>query len=173
MLRGAQMSFISKSLKDTRKIAEDLVQKVRPSGACVIALYGDLGSGKTTFVQFFAKALGVKEKVLSPTFVIIKIFNLDARINADPPAKISEENLGGQARTNADKFGYKNLIHIDTYRLAAAKDLLYLGFKDLLKNKENIILIEWPEKIEKLLPKNTIRICFEMIDEKERRIVTK
>ncbi len=153
------MEIVLKSHKDTQKIAGDIVKKlIKKSGPLIIALYGDLGSGKTTFAQFFAKALGIREKILSPTFVVIKTFSLDARIYAD------------LTQTNADKFGYKKLVHIDTYRLKSAKDLVNLGFKEMLKDKESIILIEWPEKIERYLPKNTIRIYFDTINDKERKL---
>ena len=98
-----------------------------------MALYGNLGSGKTTFTQFLAKALGVKEKILSPTFVIMKTYKRDTntRIHANDTNRI------------------RNLVHIDTYRLNSAKDLTSLGLKDLLKDKENILVIEWPEKSRK------------------------
>jgi len=153
------MEIVSKSSRDTQEIAGDLAKNIiQKSGPSVIALYGDLGSGKTTFVQFFAEALGVREKVLSPTFVIIKTFGLNVRTYAD------------QARINADKFKCKKLVHIDTYRLKSAKDLIKLGFNEMLKDKENIILIEWPEKIERYLPKDAIKIHFETISEKERKL---
>lgn len=141
------MEIISKNHKDTQKIAGGVAKKLfKKSGPLVIALYGDLGSGKTTFAQFFAKSLGIKEKILSPTFVIMKTFGIHG----------------------ANKF--KRFVHVDTYRLKSAKDLLDLGFKKMLKDTESIILIEWPEKIEKLLPKNTVKIYFETISEKERKI---
>ena len=156
------METASKSLNDTKKIANDLAREIiLKGGPSVIALYGDLGSGKTAFTQFFAKALGVREKVLSPTFVIIKTFSLDARTYAD------------LTRTNADKFKYKKLVHIDAYRLKSAKDLLDLGFKDIIKDKGNIVLIEWPEKIERYLPKNAKKIYFEVISKDERKITIK
>ncbi|MDP3764742.1 MAG: tRNA (adenosine(37)-N6)-threonylcarbamoyltransferase complex ATPase subunit type 1 TsaE [bacterium] len=148
-------------LKDTQKLAVKLSKEIyRKGGPSIVALYGDLGSGKTTFTQFLAKALGVKEKILSPTFVIIKTFSLNSWIYVD------------QARMGAD-IKYKRLVHIDTYRLKSAKDLIALGLKDLLKDKENIVVIEWPEKIEKLLPKNTVRIYFSVVSEKERKVTIK
>lgn len=141
------MEIVSKSLKDTQKIAAEIVKKaIKKSGPLVISLYGDLGSGKTTFAQFFAKSLGIKEKILSPTFVIVKIFK-----------------IGGMNK-------FKRFVHVDTYRLKSAKDLIDLGFKEMLKDAESIILIEWPEKIEKLLPKNAVKIHFETINEDCRKI---
>lgn len=148
------MEMVLKSLKNTQKLAVKIAKEtIKKDGPFVVALYGDLGSGKTTFVQFLAKALGVKEKVLSPTFAIIKTFSIPR----------------GQ-RTVSD---FSTLVHIDTYRLKSAKDLLALGLKDLLKDKKNILVVEWPEKIEKLLPKNTVRIYFSVINEKERKVIIK
>ncbi len=151
-----------KNLKDTQKLAQDLAKKwSKKPGPLVIALYGNLGAGKTTFVQFLARALGVREKVLSPTFLIIKRFALDARIRAD--GKL----------INADKPRFKFLYHIDCYRLRSAKELLKLGLKDILRDKENIVVIEWPEKVSRYLPAHAKRIYFEVVGDKERKVVVK
>ncbi len=145
------MEIKLKSLKDTQKLAVKIAKEIsRKGGPSVIALYGDLGAGKTTFAQFLAKALGVKEKILSPTFLIIKTFYLSKPVG-----------------------NFKFLTHVDTYRLKSAKDLIVLGLKDLLKDKENITVIEWPEKIEKYLFKNTVRIYFSVVSEKERKATIK
>lgn len=133
---AAKQTYLSKSPKETKSIAEKLARKLK-SGA-VLALIGDLGGGKTTFAQGFAKGLGIKEKILSPTFVIMKKFN--------------------------------NFYHIDCYRLKNERDLLDLGFKDILKDKKNVVLIEWPERIKKILPKRTIKVSFKFLNDKEREI---
>lgn len=128
------MKKISNSKIQTQKIAKDFAHRIvghrksNNSNAVVIGLSGELGSGKTTFVQGFAKALGVKTKVISPTFVLMK--------------------------------KYKNIFHIDAYRIKNPKEILDLGWKDLIKNPENIILIEWPEKIKKIFPKPHFWIKF-------------
>ncbi len=153
------MEFVAKNLKDTQKLSKKLVKEISAKGGpSVIALYGDLGAGKTTFVQFFAKALGIKEKILSPTFVIMKTFEI---YDANPRMYANDTNK----HTNK-----KFLVHIDTYRLKSAKDLLALGLRDILKDKKNIILIEWPEKIEKYLPKNAKKIYFETVGVTQRKI---
>jgi len=103
--------------------------------ATVIALQGELGSGKTTFAQGFGKILGVEEPMQSPTFVIMKSYDIDWR-------------------------GFKKLIHIDAYRLEKEEELLNLGWEDLLKDPGNIILIEWPENVPGLIPTNAQRIHF-------------
>ena len=153
------MEIVLKSLKDTQKLARVLAEEmILKDGPSVVALYGDLGAGKTTFVQFLAKALGIKEKILSPTFVLIKTFEIR---DANPRMHANDTN-----RHTNKKF----LVHIDTYRLKSAKDLLVLGLLDILKDKENITIIEWPEKIERYLPKNTKRIYFKTTGATKRKI---
>ena len=119
------------------------VSKVDKNTATVLALYGDLGVGKTTITKEIAKHLGILEKVISPTFVIMKIY-----------------------KTNDKKF--KNLIHIDAYRLEKSEEIKQLGFEDLLKDKNNLIIIEWPEKVEDYLPSNTHKIILEHRDDTTR-----
>lgn len=104
--------------------------------ATVIGLQGELGSGKTYFAQNFGKIMGVTENMPSPTFVIMKSYKVDWH-------------------------GFKKLIHIDAYRLESEDELLKLGWEDLLKDPENIILIEWPENVEGIMPKDAKRIVFE------------
>jgi len=137
--------FFAKSLNDTKKLAKDVVEKIRRiknnKRAVIIALQGDLGAGKTTFVQFFAKAVGIKNKLTSPTFVLMK--------------------------------KYKNLYHIDCYRIRDAKDILALDFKEIISFPQNIVLIEWAEKIRKILPRDTMWIKFKIVSEKERLITMK
>ncbi len=115
------------------------------NSATVIALYGDLGSGKTTFVQFIGKILEVSEKVNSPTFVISKNY----------PLKNQQ---------------WKNMVHIDAYRLNGKSDIKNIGLEEQVKNPENIIFIEWPEMIWKKLPKNFLKVELEYISENERKI---
>lgn len=99
----------------------------------VIALSGDLGAGKTTFVQELAKELGVIEPVTSPTFVIMKRYET----------------------TDAD---FQLLIHIDAYRLEDASELSVLGFDDVLAESKALICIEWPERVAALMPADAIQL---------------
>lgn len=145
-----KQNIVSASSSETKKIAKALARKIRegkypsatPNGgakkAVVIGLVGELGSGKTTFAQGFAKGLDVKEKILSPTFVILK------------------------------KFG--NLYHIDCYRLKDPKELLALGWRKIVADPKNIVLIEWADRIKKILPKNTIWMGLEHAGPKKRKI---
>lgn len=113
--------------------------------AVVLALQGDLGAGKTTFLQGFAKGLGVDEVVNSPTFVIMKKF------------KLNDVN-------------FKYFYHFDLYRLEDEQDVKSLGFQEIIANPQNIVAIEWPEKIPAILPKEVIFIKFDHLDENEREL---
>ncbi len=127
-----------------KKILEDLSPNI--DFATVLALKGDLGSGKTTFTQFLAQELGIKEQITSPTFVIEKIYS------CDPNQK------------------FKKLVHIDCYRLNSTEEMLRLGWEEIVGNSENLIVVEWPERIGEILPTNTKIIDFEFVDEGQRRI---
>ncbi|MAZ67237.1 tRNA (adenosine(37)-N6)-threonylcarbamoyltransferase complex ATPase subunit type 1 TsaE [bacterium] len=128
------------------KAAQQFAQQLTPGRiATVVALQGDLGTGKTTFTQEAAKALGVAEDIISPTFVIQKRYQLENQV-----------------------FG--QLIHIDAYRLEGARELEVLGWSDIARDPANLILIEWPEHVEGLLAPETQYIYFEYIDEDTRRI---
>ena len=134
--------IISHSEKETKKIAADFAKKII-SG--VIALSGKLGAGKTIFVQGFAKSLGIKEKVISPTFVLIRQHQI-------PKTK-------------------KTLYHIDLYRLENTQQFSNLGLEELFNDSNNIVLIEWAEKISKSLPRNTIKIKIEK-EKGDTRLIT-
>ena len=152
------IEIITKSAEETKKIGLTLTETLkRPiilKQALIIALEGDLGSGKTTFIQGLAKGLKIKENVLSPTFLILKQFSL------------SEAGL-----PLAEIRSYKSFYHIDAYRLKNSEELLELGFKDLINNSENIIVIEWADKIKKILPKNILWINFKNLGKSRRKIV--
>ena len=163
--------YITKSAKQTQKMGEELAKEIlvlrqaqaKNKSAVVFGLQGNLGGGKTTFLQGFAKGLGIKEKILSPTFVILKRFkitgygiqNIESRINS----KVKIQN---------SKF--TDFYHIDCYRLENAKEILGLDFKEIISDPKNIVAIEWPEKIKRVLPKDTIFIKFKFIKEKIREI---
>jgi tRNA threonylcarbamoyladenosine biosynthesis protein TsaE len=118
--------------------------------AVVVALQGTLGAGKTTFTQGFFKGLGLKRRAQSPTFIIMRRHRIPKNRN------------------------FKDIFHIDAYRLKNAKHMQALDFQNILSNPQNVILVEWPERIKKLLPKNTVWIFFKHgKKENERTIATK
>lgn len=148
------MKIISKSVEETEKIAEEFIEKISMgiyNGAVVVGLYGDLGSGKTTFTQCVAKIFGIKEDVTSPTFVIEKRYPIDSSLFTL-------------------NFKLSTFIHIDAYRLESSKEVGALGWSEISINPYNIIFVEWPERILDILPENHIKINFKFISENEREI---
>ena len=154
--------YITTSFKQTQKLGENLAKdilKLPPrKSALVLGLYGNLGGGKTTFLQGFSKGLGIKEKILSPTFVILKHFKIITKsTNYNDPK--------GTPTTN-----YTDFYHIDCYRLKDSKDILELDFKNIITDPKNIVALEWPEKIKEVLPDDMIKMTFKFIDDKKREI---
>lgn len=137
-MRSETLRIVTKGFKETKKVGEFLAQEIiNRKTALVIGLEGELGSGKTTFIQGMAKGLRIKERITSPTFVIMK------------------------------KYGW--FYHIDCYRLNSPQDLLDLGFKEII-SQPNVVVIEWAEKIKKILPQDTFWIKFEYLDKDKREI---
>ena len=172
----AFMKIISNSLKETEKLAQDFINRlgnlVSKSEAFVVGLYGDLGSGKTTFVKFVAKEFGLKNTVTSPTFVIEKIYPVRTDGRKRPTSNpVRDKSLNGTNGTGPLKHDFDNLIHIDAYRLESADELKALGWEEISKNPKNIIFIEWPENVKSVLSKNIKEIHFKFIDENTREIV--
>jgi tRNA threonylcarbamoyladenosine biosynthesis protein TsaE len=114
-------------------------------------LVGDLASGKTAFVQGFAKALGIKEKVTSPTFVLMKKF---------------ETNL----RSERGARQFRTLVHVDAYRIDNPKEIVVLGWTEILKESSNIILVEWADRIKEILPKKYFLVKFKHLDKTTREV---
>ena len=144
-----------------KKVADEIVKSSAVGrGATVVGLNGNLGSGKTTFVQAVARALGVTEQVTSPTFVIQKSYQVVT------PNVINR--VGGLA--NSYSTAFTQLIHIDAYRIDDPNELEILGFKELCSDPHRLILIEWPERIASLLPADTRELFFMFKDETTREI---
>lgn len=120
--------------KATLELIEGLYSETK-SGASVLALYGDLGAGKTTFTQTLGEMLGIKEDITSPTFVIMK-------------------------RYQTTNESFRSLIHIDAYRLNSPEELSVLGFQGWLNEERALVVIEWADKVESLLPQTITRLQF-------------
>ena len=133
--------ILSKSTKKTKEIAAKLAKNLK--GGDIISLSGNLGGGKTTFVQGIAEGLGIKEKITSPTFVIIKEY---------PTIK----NF--------------SLVHIDLYRITNFSEAQTAGISDYLEKSNKVCVIEWGERISDFLPEKTKLIKFKFIDESTREI---
>jgi tRNA threonylcarbamoyladenosine biosynthesis protein TsaE len=129
----------AQSLEETLNFGERLASEVQRGD--VIALFGDLGAGKTALVKGLARGLGVTQAVTSPTFTLV------------------HEYSGGRLP----------LFHIDLYRLDTVEQALAIGIEDYL-NGMGVTAIEWAEKIEPLLPPHTTRVRIAWLGETARRI---
>jgi len=144
------MIYSSKSVRQTQNIAADSIKRMntlKAKGATVVALEGELGAGKTVFVKGLAKALGINEKIKSPTFVLIKKYKIP-------------------------KTG-QTLFHLDCYRLRDENDLIILGVRETLQASHNIVVIEWSDRVKKILPKKHIKVHIDHISKTERKISIK
>lgn len=162
-------TYQSFSSEETKRFGERLAARIRDGaasisskkGALVLALRGDLGAGKTTFTQGFLKGLGFKKRVASPTFVLMRRHSLKKRSSK----KLSRR--GG-------RMAFTDVFHVDAYRLKKAGHLAALGFKEILADPKNIVLIEWPERVAGIVPKHAIRLTFRHGKrENERSIILK
>jgi tRNA threonylcarbamoyladenosine biosynthesis protein TsaE len=133
--------IVTNSYKETQKVGFDFAKTLK--GGDVVALHGDLGSGKTTFVQGLAEGLGITKKIISPTFIIMRTYEV----------------------------GGKNFYHVDLYRIEDEKDVEGLGLLEIMESNDSIVVIEWPEKIENILPQTRKDIIFTYIDNDRRSIV--
>jgi tRNA threonylcarbamoyladenosine biosynthesis protein TsaE len=129
--------FTSHSIAETESIAAQWLKDVSDKyadkdEALVVGLSGHLGAGKTAFVKAVAKALEIKEEVTSPTFVLMKIYEIDPNNQ--------RSMINGQ-------IPWRRLIHIDAYRLERPEELEALDWEDLVADKNNLIMIEWPENV--------------------------
>lgn len=143
---------ITKSPEETATLGEMLGSWIRKKGtllsqAAVVCLYGELGSGKTTFVQGFGKAIGITSRLLSPTFFIVRRYS----------------------RAAGSGFFY----HIDLYRVMDEKELVELGFPELFADPDSMVLIEWAEKLGRLLPKHRIDVQFSVLSDESHQIAMK
>jgi len=134
--------LVTKSKEETSTFAKKIAQKIQNGG--VVCLFGDLGTGKTTFTKGLAEYFGIDRiKIKSPTYTYI--------------------------RKHTTKNG-KNIYHIDLYRLSHIDELLLEEINELLENPNDILIIEWADRMEEYLPENRINIYLEYIDEKRRNI---
>lgn len=132
--------ILSRNVSETKKIAANFAKNLKKGD--VLCLFGNLGSGKTSFIQGLAIGLEIDKRIISPTFIIVRTYK-------------------------TKKF---NFYHIDLYRTETENDLLTLGLEEIIAEKENIVAIEWAERLSRLLPRTRIDINFKYIDKKTREI---
>ena len=138
--------FNTNSPKETKKLAEKFAKDLKLGD--IIALYGDLGAGKTVFIQGIAQGLNIKKKITSPTFVFIKSY----------PIKIKSKNL--------------IFNHLDLYRSTNDKDSESLGLEEIF-TEDSITVIEWADKIKERLPEKRIDVYIKATESNARRITIK
>jgi tRNA threonylcarbamoyladenosine biosynthesis protein TsaE len=146
--------FVTSSANQTRKLGEVLAKGL--NGGQIICLTGELGSGKTTFAQGILRGLGAKGPYTSPTFVVMKQYKIK---NQKSKIKITNQKL---------KIG--NVYHIDAYRVGA-QDILVLGWKEIVTGKNNVVIVEWAEKIKNIIPKGAVWVKFEYIKDNNRKVI--
>lgn len=128
------------SLQETQKFAVEFAKTLKPRD--ILCLYGDLGSGKTTFVQGLARGLGIKNRIISPTFIIARHYKIRDLV----------------------------FYHIDLYRTETIHDFLSIGLDEILEDNSNIVAVEWAEKLKDMLPQKRIDIKFKLVNDNEREI---
>ncbi len=126
--------MITKDATQTALVGEQFAK----DGERIICLYGDLGSGKTTFTQGFARGLGIGDRLLSPTFIIVRRY-----------------------RTGDAKFFY----HMDLYRVQKEEDLDELGLSEIFADPGAYVVVEWAEKLGSFLPPQRTDITFRVLDD--------
>ena len=146
-------SLVTNSAVETKKFAKEFAKSL--SQGDILCLYGNLGSGKTTFVQGLAEGLEIEKRIFSPTFIIVRQY----KIKTPHFAKAS------RGKQNSNFF-----YHIDLYRIQSKQDLLGVGIDEILKDEKNIVCIEWAEKLSDLIPQKRIDIKFKYLDNDKREI---
>lgn len=131
--------LVTKSAQETALVGQELGHWVRGKGYRLVCLYGELGSGKTTFVQGFAKAFGITARLLSPTFIIVRRYQL------------------------SQPLGF--LYHVDLYRAQGEIDLFSVGLPETLADADSIVLVEWAEKLGNFLPEKRIDVRLNALED--------
>jgi tRNA threonylcarbamoyladenosine biosynthesis protein TsaE len=135
--------YQTKNFEQTKLLGKKLAKQLKSGD--ILAFYGNLGSGKTTFIQGLALGLNIKRRIISPTFIIVRHYELEKG----------------------------SFYHIDLYRTQNVNDLFSVGLDEIVSNNENIVTIEWAEKLGKLLPKKRYDLHFTYLDENTREIKIK
>ena len=133
--------FTSHSFTETENAGFKLATELTP-GSCIL-LFGDLGAGKTVFSRGFARGLGILEPVSSPTYTIVQEYNIPAG---------------------------SRLYHLDLYRISGVESALAFGVDEFIDDPKAIKLIEWPMRIDGILPDNCIKVTIKHIDDNTREI---
>lgn len=139
------MKIIIHQLDEIRNAARQFIEQAL-KGDCqrVVAFYGSMGAGKTTFIRALCEELGVTDVVTSPTFAIVNEYEVD----------------------KAEEF---SIFHFDFYRIKRLEEVYDMGYEDYFYGS-SLCLIEWPELIEELLPDDCLRVTIRVLDDGSREI---
>ncbi len=137
------MQWTTTTIEEFEQVVKEVLQIITTSyqatpmdQACIVCLQGDLGAGKTTATQIIARVLGVENTIQSPTFVIRKSYQTQNAV-------------------------FKTLIHMDAYRLEGEENLEVLRLEEDFKSSHTLMIIEWPEIIESIIPENAIHVTIQ------------
>ena len=150
--------FVTNNYNETQKLGEMLAEEIKDGR--IICMIGELGSGKTTFTQGLLKGLKVKGPYTSPTFVIMKQYHI---------AHNMEHKTKKTKMLHVSCSMPHVVYHIDAYRVKS-EDIINLGWEEMIKEKNNVIIIEWADRIEEIIPSDVVWIKFEWLDENRRKI---
>ena len=132
------MEIIIENIDQIRSAAREFIEKVLPEHS-VIAFYGAMGAGKTTFIKALCEELGVTDTVTSPTFALVNEYSVEER-----------------GTRNEERFS--KVFHFDFYRIKRLEEVYDMGYEDYFYQKNALCLIEWPELVEELLPDDALRV---------------
>ncbi|MDD5031544.1 MAG: tRNA (adenosine(37)-N6)-threonylcarbamoyltransferase complex ATPase subunit type 1 TsaE [Patescibacteria group bacterium] len=155
--------IITNSEKETSALAKKYAKTLK--GGTILGLIGNLGAGKTIFIKGLAKGLGLKKNITSPTFVIMKVYPVKSR-----PARISPKEKLFDGAYLVGKGKIKNFVHIDAYRLKEGRDLIAIGAREYLNRPDTLTIIEWADRVKKILPKKTKYVKIGILEGNKRRI---
>ena len=133
------MKHLSQSPQETsnlaKLLAEELLKTKPGKGTLVIGFVGELGTGKTTFIRYFLRAVGVKARIVSLTFIFSRRYRSRLKY-------------------------HKDIWHFDVYRLNSPKGVKEIGLREAISHDENLVLVEWADKVKGILPRGTIWVEF-------------
>ncbi len=182
------------TIAELRAIAEEVLSVcVKKDTANVITLSGDLGAGKTAFTKELAKLLKIEQEITSPTFVIMKTYKIQNvsptpnEIFSQPPilnsvlgaseaydqavAKSTARGVNERSNNEMNQNRWLSFTHIDAYRIESDEEMRVLGFSQLLKDPSKLMCIEWPEKIQNVIPSDAYKIIFTLNNDGSRDVM--
>ena len=153
-----------KSSVEMQSLGERLAGNFVKGG--IVTLRGDLGSGKTTFTQGFAKGLGIERRIISPTFVMVRKYEVRnmKQEGENPPLTPPREGK------DKKKDSFIDFYHVDLYRTTSMQEIDGLGLREILADKSNVVVIEWAERLGEL-PKERLDLQFEYMRENVRKVM--